>query len=89
MKNNYHQPIIPAGDGAHLLDGPVPGSSNGRPGPSDEAVMLLQRQNEALLKRLRAADGALEENRQLKQQLQQLVSGRASCCRLWVLAAPS
>ncbi len=38
--------------------------------------MLLQRQNEALLKRLRVADGALEENRQLKQQLQQMVRRR-------------
>ncbi len=35
--------------------------------------MLLQRQNEAMLKRLRAADGAIEENRQLKLQLQHLV----------------
>ena len=75
-------PSSTAGDGAHLLGRPVSPSAaasrngiGGRGGSQgDEAVMLLQRQNEALLKRLRQQEqSAAEESRLLREQLQQLV----------------
>lgn len=72
-----------SGDGAHLLGSPAKQRSASA---SDEALMLLQRQNEALLKRVRTAEGLAEENKQLKAQLARAVrplcgpTGRALRC---------